>query len=425
MIDHQVADAERRESTTIGCSSGRGVELNAAPGCSISARHVPNVARIHFPGLNGLRFYAALLVVLSHLEVAKSQLLGVPSVFDLLPLQLDVGSLAVRFFFVLSGFLITYLLLAERDAAGDIDVPRFYLRRALRIFPLYYLIVLIAFSVFPLLFPGEPLYDLRRQTHVLRRLLLYLAFLPNFGLVPSPLVPGAGHLWSIGVEEQFYWVWPAVLKLFPAQLPRILIALIVVKTAVVALLGHLLAANLGPAGGAIGFLRMLYTWTFLPIEYMAIGGLGADAVFRRREALLRIALHPWVERVNLFVLLPSVFVMRIGVPSLLIGVIFLVLILNVACNERSLVRLDDRFHRHAGDLSYGVYMYHPLVMFAALAALRESPTLLGEPLLLHALLYPIVLGGTYLISVVSFRTFEGFFLGLKKRFAIVESSPAG
>lgn len=386
---------------------------------------MPNAARVHFPGLNGLRFYAALLVVISHLEVAKSQVLGIASVFERLPVQLDVGSLAVRFFFVLSGFLITYLLLAERDAAGDIDVPRFYLRRALRIFPLYYLILLIACTLFPLLFPGDPTYDIRRQPHVLRRLLLYIAFLPNIGLVPSPLVPGAGHLWSIGVEEQFYWFWPAVLKLFPKHLPRILIALVVVKTATVVWLGQLLVVNPGPAVGALAFLRTLYTWTFLPIEYMAIGGLGADAVFHRRDALLRFALHPWVERVNLFVLLPSVFVVRFGIPPLLIGMIFLVLILNVACNERSLVRLDDRFHRHAGDLSYGVYMYHPLVLFAVLAGLRACSAILGRPVLLHLALYALVLGATYVISLLSFHTFEGFFLRLKKRFAVVESSPSG
>ena len=382
---------------------------------------MPNAATVRFPGLNGLRFYAALLVVVAHVEVAKSQILGVASVFERMPLRLDVGSLAVRFFFVLSGFLITYLLLAERETAGSIDVPRFYLRRALRIFPLYYLIVLLAFTVFPLLLPGDPMYDIHRQTQALPRLILYLAFLPNVGLVASPLVPGAGHLWSIGVEEQFYWFWPAVMKLFPKRLPAMLIALIAVKGVAVTAIGHWLGAS----GGGPGFIRTLYAWTFLPIEYMAIGGLGADAVFRQRKALLGLVLHPWVERVNLFVLLPAVFVVRIGMPSLAIGAIFLVLILNVACNERSLIRLDDRFHRHAGDLSYGVYMYHPLVLFAVLAALKARPAILGWPVFMHLLLYGLVLGATYGISLLSHRHFEGFFLRMKKRFAVVESNPAG
>ncbi len=376
--------------------------------------------KLHLPGLNGLRFYAALLVVVSHLEVAKHQVLGVTSLFDRLPIALDVGSLAVRFFFVLSGFLITLLLLVEHDVAGTIAVGRFYARRALRILPLYYLILLLAFTVFPHFFPGDPLHDIRAQPRALARLLLYASFLPNVGLVVPPIVPGAGHLWSIGVEEQFYWIWPAVVRSFRDRLPTVLIVILVGKMVAAAAVTAWLASS-----GAHPGLRAVWAWTAFPIEHMAIGALGAEAVFSARTSWLRVALHPWTERAIWFVLLPAVFPIRVAMPTVAIGAIFLVAILNVACNPRSLVRLDDRFHRAAGEISYGVYMFHPFVLYAVLAALRPSREWMGGGAMLHAVLYASVLGLTYAVAWLSRRTFEDWFLRHKERFAVVQSSPAG
>ena len=97
--------------------------------------------RVHFPGLNGLRFYAAVSVLVQHAEglpvrcgMEKTSVLN----HAFLP-----GTEAVNLFFVLSGFLITFLLLTEQDRSGDINVRKFYLRRALRIWPLYFLIVFL------------------------------------------------------------------------------------------------------------------------------------------------------------------------------------------------------------------------------------------------------------------------------------------
>src|SRR6266850_3985807 len=92
---------------------------------------------VHFPGLNGLRFLAALTVVLYHASFSF-EYAGIPQYDYLVRLNLQTGFLCVVFFFVLSGFLITYLLLAEEAETGEIYVRGFYLRRVLRIWPLYY-----------------------------------------------------------------------------------------------------------------------------------------------------------------------------------------------------------------------------------------------------------------------------------------------
>ena len=106
---------------------------------------------IYFPNLNSIRFIAALLVIIHHIEQFKS-------VFNIYPNQMNnpvigsFGPLGVRLFFVLSGFLITYLLFAEKEVSGTISITKFYIRRALRIWPLYYLIVLLAFFIVPYFF---------------------------------------------------------------------------------------------------------------------------------------------------------------------------------------------------------------------------------------------------------------------------------
>ena len=106
-----------------------------------------NVERVYFPNLNGLRFIAALMVIVHHIEQYKS-IYGLPNNFSSTTIQI-FGELGVVLFFVLSGFLITYLLLEEESQTNTIAVRDFYVRRILRIWPLYFLIVILALLVLP------------------------------------------------------------------------------------------------------------------------------------------------------------------------------------------------------------------------------------------------------------------------------------
>ena len=139
------------------------------------------------PALDGLRGVAILLVVLSHAHV---------------PL-FDGAFLGVDLFFVLSGFLITSLLLLERQAHGRIDYVRFYRRRLLRLMPALALFLGTYCLVAPLLWPG--------LDDVYRDALVSLAYLADYGIAffdsPGTLL----HMWSLSVEEHFYLVWPPLL----------------------------------------------------------------------------------------------------------------------------------------------------------------------------------------------------------------------
>jgi peptidoglycan/LPS O-acetylase OafA/YrhL len=154
------------------------------------------------PRLDGIRGIAILLVLLCHLTQFGG--LGTSAPFldrawRELTLPLGFG---VDLFFVLSGFLITGILLDTRESAGYFRV--FYARRILRIFPLYYATLLVLFLVLPTP-PREPIW--------------YWTYLTNhhFAEVGWPKIPYLGHFWSLAVEEQFYLLWPAVVFFLPRR----------------------------------------------------------------------------------------------------------------------------------------------------------------------------------------------------------------
>jgi peptidoglycan/LPS O-acetylase OafA/YrhL len=109
---------------------------------------MPKKAKVYFPGLHGLRFFAAMMVVFSHVELMKDYH-GYPNLYASNLAVYESGRMGVTLFFVLSGFLISYLLLTEKKITGSISVKKFYGRRILRIWPLYYLLVILTFIVLP------------------------------------------------------------------------------------------------------------------------------------------------------------------------------------------------------------------------------------------------------------------------------------
>src|ERR1043165_7686953 len=168
-----------------------------------------SISRIYFPGLNGVRFIAAFLVILDHLELFKSYF-QIRSFWSE-AFSSHLGQFGVTIFFVLSGYLITYLLLLEKKETG-ISIKRFYIRRILRIWPLYFIIMMLGFFVFPhFAFLDIPTYS-PVGDNFLEKFLLFLFFLTNVAFVYFPGVPYANVLWSVAVEEQFYLIWPNVIK---------------------------------------------------------------------------------------------------------------------------------------------------------------------------------------------------------------------
>jgi peptidoglycan/LPS O-acetylase OafA/YrhL len=175
---------------------------------------------VYFENLDGLRFFAFLAVFISH----ASLFLGYNNESNLwLGIKKYIlinGDVGVSFFFVLSGFLITYLLFREKDNHGKISLKNFYLRRILRIWPVYFITLIVGFFILPivaklLLENGSFIFSLTPTFSILP---YYLFFLANFNLAfyGGGSVP-VDVLWSISVEEQFYLIWPWVIAFLPRK----------------------------------------------------------------------------------------------------------------------------------------------------------------------------------------------------------------
>ena len=209
---------------------------------------------------------AALAVVVVHLELFKD-LAGLPSLIGH-PVFGALGSMGVDLFFVLSGFLITYLLLQEKVQTGSIALLKFYQRRILRIWPVYYLVVTVAFLVMPHF--GFLPFTQSVLEHFNIKAALYLAILPNVALALYPNINFASLTWSVGVEEQFYIVWPLLIK-WAVDHKRVMLYFIAVFVGLKFLLflSVLLSIDFPHFNVVKDFVVMTR------IECMAIGGLAA------------------------------------------------------------------------------------------------------------------------------------------------------
>jgi peptidoglycan/LPS O-acetylase OafA/YrhL len=363
----------------------------------------------HFNGLAALRAIAALIVVVGHVELLKYRsaipaILGNPSAFW------PDGHLAVVLFFVLSGFLISHILVEEKEATGRIALCNFYMRRILRIWPLYYLVIVLS-----LVFV--------KAERDAKSILLTLAVFPNLARALGTEWPASPQIWSVGVEEQFYLLLPLLVRRIPARrlllvlglffvgytfLPHV-VGYINVRTiqsewinvvymffeqtrfnciSIGCLLGIQIAMRQrGEVDSRNGFLKHLYS---KPIAYAAI--------------FLSFGL--WFGKVQFWYFTAEVY-----------SVLFGIMILNLATNADLKLNLEREPFKFLGKISYGIYMYHWLII---LLILRVMPyeAFQGD-LLYNFSLYTAVLAATILVSWLSFVSLERYFLNMKKAFSPV------
>ena len=368
----------------------------------------PQQYKVHFPGLNALRFYAAFAVIYSHIAQNTSPLPKVYKAFDFI--LIDAHS-AVSLFFTLSGFLITYLLLQEQKVADNINVGKFYLRRIFRIWPLYYLIAIVGFGIYPLIFGQNyfiaTLYPEYPDTPMSIGTKLFFVFflMPNFSGVTAPM----GHLWSIGVEEQFYAFWPWVVR-NKSGILKVAFGILIIKFILTPFL---------PAFGVSGMIKIFDEARF---ECMAIGAIGAYLYFNG-HTLMKYVYHP-VTQIAAMVGIAIMALMDVSVNpynSTAIAIIFITIILNLATNPKSLVHLENKIVNRLGQISYGLYLYHFPIVYLFLVTVSKIDSMRGT-FLSASIMFAGITFTTWLVSEISYRWFETPFLNLKDRFATVHTS---
>jgi peptidoglycan/LPS O-acetylase OafA/YrhL len=396
------------------------------------------VKKEHFKGLDSLRFFAALAVFFTHVELIKKftgfgthwidpeeritkftvfQSVMSKEIDPISPLIAYSSALGVVFFFVLSGFLITYLLFKEKEANGNIAIGKFYLRRAFRIWPLYYLIFILGFFVLPYLdFFAVPGQDNFFQQNFWGNLILYALFMPNLAFsIYTTAVPNIGQSWSIGVEEQFYLLWPLLIR----KSKNVLKSILWIAATIITFKGILLLVTPFVKIESLVVLKKFLAMSKL--ECMALGGLGAYVLFNKKEEILRIVYKP-ISQVTSVIMIPLLIYFTPtaleDILHLLFSISFLVIILNVASNEKSLLRFESPILQYLGRISYGFYMFHVMCIVFTIHFLDKYIGLgkdINTPQ--HLLLYGMSFLLTVAVSSLSYHVFEKAFIRLKDKYA--------
>ena len=337
------------------------------------------------PSLDGLRAIAVTIVILYHL--------GVPGV---------EGLHGVIIFFVLSGFLITWLLLKENQRNGDVSARNFYMRRVLRILPAFYVfwgVHLVFYSIF-------------RGVPNIKEYLYALFYVTNYGMIMKGGEVAIGHTWSLSIEEQFYLVWPWIFIYFSKdlrKLTKVLVGLIIFSWAWRILL----------------YFQFHVSYLYLTAAFecrmdsMFTGSLMAVLLKRGRlnDMAQKLAVNSMSPLVTIALLITSIYtgyiyksltwIVLLGTSfeNTLIAILILQLML---LGDRPVWRLlNTAPMRYCGNISYGMYLYHGIAANVAEKLIHSS---------LMAVRVVSSIGANVAISTLSYQLVEKWFLRLKTRF---------
>lgn len=375
--------------------------------------------KVFFPNLDGLRFFAFFAVFIHH----AVNCLGFENqnkYYDFFRTNfLQNGDLGVSFFFALSGFLITYLLLKEKEASGKISIKNFYVRRILRIWPVYFLVVGLCLLVFPLLNNHIPQqFPIGVSTSTLNPW-LYLTFLGNFDYLHNGISNVLiGVLWSVSVEEQFYLFWPLLIAFIPKKylLPSFLIIM-------VSSIGYRYFFTEGKG-------MLLSYHSFSCVTYLAAGAVIAALATNENFVNLIKRIPKYIIIIIYLIgitMLPfRQYIWKFGAHYVLVAtfvpvalaLFFAFIILEQNYGQHSFFKISNwKFISSLGKYTYGMYCYHMIVFFVVLFTLHlMGVETVGMNSYAFISIFITSLFSTILISILSYHYFETFFLKLKEKF---------
>lgn len=363
-------------------------------------------SRFYIPELDGLRFIAFLLVFIHNAPHSTTN--------ELWKTMHEYGWVGVDIFFCLSAFLITKLLLAEFQRTKKIGFQFFYIRRALRICPLYFFFVAV---IYAFTFISNNI-----NKDDIFHLIALVFFSDNFAVAftsPNPLFYMV-HLWTISYEEQFYLFIPWVVLYFGTRNEKINNFLLSIL-----LLGNVIRATLIYEHAAH---PMIYVLPFTRFESIIAGvAIGAGLI---DHTLTR--LRSWMFLLvglacfGLITKLPNVEIVgwHLILTYSLTGIGSAAIVLSVVRNDFSFWSklLHNKYIVKLGKMSYGLYIYHLISL-----VISDKVYKLSSPV--SDAIYPIAMNIaglilTIIFASISYKLIEKPFLRLKERFTIISSSPA-
>lgn len=375
---------------------------------------------VYFPDLDGWRFVAFFVVFVAHTSRTLPDLIYFGPELKWLSIPLarmfQLGDAGVAFFFVLSGFLITYLLLEETRQTGRFSIGFFYVRRTLRIWPLYFAVLTFGFVIYPAIknaTSASESINIESQWY-------YWIFLSNFDVMKIPAGEGVMMTfvtWSVAVEEQFYLVWPLLFIIIPRRYYGAIFPLIIAGVLIFR------AFNLEND-------RLLYFHTFSVVGDLALGGWLAFLSInsKRFVEMIRNIRGSYIIGVYtlgiLLLLYQSVWDREWQLLSVFSRLIlasffgFIILEQNY-CKNSPFKMSGYSWLTRWGRYTYGLYLLHPIAIQFFLVACKKmnvNPNTIAVVLSTGTCSFFLSLGMAY----ASYIWFESWFLKLKNRFRLIE-----
>lgn len=348
---------------------------------------------IHLPGLNGLRAIAALTVMWGHIFLGPFGYWGFDGDYrSIFPLD------GVTLFFVISGFLITYLLLNEQGQTGGISIKKFYVRRILRIWPLYYVYLGVALLLTQEAFGKELLY--------------YIFFGANIPFAMGISLWPVVHYWSLGVEEQFYLFWPWIVK--KTSLKSIIYVILTIMVVwITCKILFWTPVDKSPIFRFFAITRF---------DCMMTGALGAVLYYQRNKWFLKLVQNKWIASTAVLLLIFSQWLEMVPaiIQPQIVAVVSLVAIVGQLSEQKPLINLENKIMDRTGKISYGIYVIHPLLIWGFSNIWQKLNFNLSVSVQVP-MIYALITIVTLVIAQLSYWFLEHPFLKIKDRFAVVQS----
>ena len=368
----------------------------------------------HIPVLDGIRGLAIVMVLIAHFTTIIENYLKeffpiAGPIFTKIALS---GLMGVDLFFVLSGFLITGILLDSKD--GERFFVNFYARRFLRIFPLYYGVLFILFGVLPALVQ----FDVAASEMAGHQwwLWTYLTNFPGHPAWDNSEIFKLGHFWSLSVEEHFYLLWPFVVYSVPSRhLKKVCVSWICFS-----MLAGLMSRFMdGETARLLGWSTISYSGGLMLGAYCAIVAREEKGL----ESMTEIA-QKMIGVFGVLFFLISMVPRRMhwDIADHYISWFFFVPMIVLAvtsfgCVGRFLAKIfTSAVMRFFGKISYGLYVYHFIVLPQLEKHLHPEQWRLGSPIIVVLAFFAATFGATFAIAWVSWHVYEKQFLKLKKYF---------
>ncbi len=306
-------------------------------------------------------------------------------------------------FFTLSGFLITFLMLKEKEKEKKLNVKNFYIRRILRIWPLYYLYIIISLATIYF-------YNIKIDNS---SIYYYVFCAANIPYILDRSLPFLYHYWSLGVEEQFYLFFPIIARLANKRLFKISIGIILVY--------YILKV----------VFWVLYHQYNIPIPYLTlevtrfqsvlIGVVGAIFYFYKNSLFFSISTHKLTQAISwliIFLLAVNQFHIASIIDGELVSVISIFLIMGQITKKNNLINLENSLCNFIGKISFGIYVIHSILIYYFS---KFIPPLNPNKMINYFLVYAIITGSTIMLAYLSYEFFEKRFLKLKLKYSTIKS----